>query len=482
MKLSQIDPNDVFTYFEALTKIPRESGSEAEVSNYLVAFAKDLQLEVIQEPCYNVIIKKPATPGYEQGPGVILQGHMDMVCVKEDDLDFDFATQPLPIVVDGDWVRSEGTTLGGDNGVAVAMAMAVLADSSLEHPALTVLITTEEETGMGGVLALNPEHVSGDILINIDSDNEGEALVSCAGGVRNVVSLPLSWIETPELETSAYKLIVKDLKGGHSGADIHKGRGNAIKIMGRLLSELQGLDYYTGEMSGGDQDNAIAKRAEVEIVVPKETESQLAERVLAFEQKVQQEFSQTDALISVCLEKVPLPSRVLSQEIAKKVRQVLQLIPYGPQTMSANILGLVESSTNPGVLNMTQEQIKIHSAVRSSVKSLKEEINQRIQTIAELTGASMELNSDYPEWTYAKTSKIRDLMVEVYQRLTGKELKIEAIHAGLECGFLAEKLGTIDMISMGPNLVDIHTPKEALSISSTERVYEFLCEVLKELK
>jgi len=482
MILEQLNPRDVFTYFEALTKIPRESGNEAEVSDYLVGFAKGLQLEVIQEPCYNVIIKKPATPGYEQAPSVILQGHMDMVCVKEDDLDFDFATQPLPIVVDGDWVRTEGTTLGGDNGIAVAMAMAILADPSLEHPALTVLITTEEETGMNGVLSLNSNHVSGDILINIDSDNEGEALVSCAGGVRNLVSLPLSWMETPETDRVAYELIISGLKGGHSGADIHKGRANAIKLMGRLLGGLEGLDSHIAHINGGDQDNAIAKRAVVQIVVPKDSEAELAREVLVYEQKFKQEFSQTDENIQVHLEKMTLPARVLTRDTTKKVSQILQLIPYGPQTMSADILGLVESSTNPGVLNMNVEQIMIHSAVRSSVKSLKEEINQRIQVLVELVGANMELISDYPEWTYAKNSKIRELMVEVYQRLTGKELKISAIHAGLECGFLAEKLGEIDMISIGPNLVDIHTPKEALSISSTARVYKFLCEVLKAVK
>lgn len=479
MILGQLEPKDVFTYFEALTKIPHESGNEAEISQYLVDFAKEHQLEVIQEPCYNVIIKKPATPGYESAPGVILQGHMDMVCVKEDDLDFDFATQALPIVVDGDWIRTEGTTLGADNGIAVAMSMAILADKTLEHPALTVLITTAEETGMDGVLALNPENVSGEILLNLDSDNEGEALVSCAGGVRNVLTLPLAWTE---VAGASYEIVISGLKGGHSGVEINEGRANANKLMGRLLYELQSLDLSISQLSGGEKDNAISKRAVTNVVISEDNSEALVQKIKAFEELIQKEFSVTDPGIKVSLTKTDKVTKVLTKETAKKAVSILSLIPYGPQTMSANIQGLVESSTNPGVVEMTEEALIFHSAIRSSVKSLKEEINHRIQTLADLTGASMKLISDYPEWTFAEKSKIREIMISVYKDLTGKELKIEAIHAGLECGFLAEKLGDIDMISFGPNMVDIHTPKEALNISSTARTYKFLCEILKTIK
>ena len=482
MALENLNPKDVFTYFEAITKIPHESGKEAAISQYLVDFAKEHQLEVIQEPCMNVIIKKPATPGYENAPAVILQGHMDMVCVKEDDLAFDFNTQPLPIYVDGDWIRTKGTTLGADNGIAVAMAMAILADSTLEHPALTVLVTTEEETGMDGVLALNPENVKGDILLNLDSDNEGEALVSCAGGVRNLISLPLQWTEFSTSEMESYELVISGLKGGHSGAEINERRANANKLTGRLLAELQSLELAVSHVSGGEKDNAISKRAVIQVSVPQHTKEDLENKVKAFELMIQKEFEITDPTIKVNLTSSTTPTKVLTKETVENIMRILQLVPYGPQTMSPNIEGLVESSNNPGVVEMTDELLTVHNAVRSSVKSLKEEINHRIQAICSLTGASMELISNYPEWTFATESKIREIMISVYKNLTGESLKIEAIHAGLECGFLAEKLGNIDMISFGPNMVDIHTPKEALNISSTARTYKFLCEILKEIK
>ena len=482
MALEQLKPADVFSYFEAITKIPHESGNEAAISQFLVDFAKEHQLEVIQEPCNNVIIKKPATPGYENAPTVILQGHMDMVCVKEDDLAFDFNTQALPIYVDGDWIRTKGTTLGADNGIAVAMSMAILADKTLQHPALTVLVTTDEETGMDGVLALNPENVQGEILLNLDSDNEGEALVSCAGGVRNVVTLPLQWTEPTTSEMAAYEIVISGLKGGHSGGEINEGRANSNKLMGRLLSELQTLDMAVSHLSGGEKDNAISKRAELKVLIPQDAVAALESQVKSFEEMVQKEFETSDPAIKVSLTSSTMPTKVLTTETTQKVMSILQLLPYGPQTMSANIEGLVESSNNPGVVEMNEDTLVITNAVRSSVKSLKEEINQRIQVICTLTGAKMDLISDYPEWTYATESKIREIMISVYKNLTGQELKIEAIHAGLECGFLAEKLGDIDMISFGPTMVDIHTPKEALNISSTARTYKFLCEILKGIK
>jgi dipeptidase D len=404
---------------------------------------------------------------------------MDMVCVKEDDLDFDFDTQPLPIYVDGDWIRTKGTTLGADNGIAVAMAMAILADKTLEHPALEALFTVEEETGMDGVLALQPEHINGRILINMDSEVEGEVLVSCAGGVRAVLNMPLSWTETTNSES--YEIVISGLKGGHSGASIHEGRANSNKLMGRLLHHLQainGLAVYA--INGGEKDNAISKRSVLGLTVPQG--ANISELVKGFEAVIKAEFHTSDPNITFSVESKPAVSQVLTPEALANAIRVLQLIPFGPQTMSADIPGLVESSSNPGVVVMTEEELVVNNAVRSSVKSLKEEINQRIQALAQLTGGTVELISDYPEWTYAPESKVRDTMVAVYKRMTGKDLRIEAIHAGLECGFLAEKLGDIDMIAIGPDMRDIHTPKEALNISSTGRTFDFVIEVLKELK
>lgn len=480
--LAQLKPQSVFHYFEKMTKIPRESGNEAAISQYLVDFANEHGLEVIQEPCKNVIIKKPATPGYENAPCVILQGHMDMVCVKEDDLAFDFNTEALPIYVDGDWVRSKGTTLGADNGIAVAMALAILADKDLSHPALTVLVTTEEETGMDGVMALNPENVTGDILINIDSEEEGVALASCAGGVRNSLKLPIQWESFSGKEVQTFEIVISGLKGGHSGIEINKGRANANKLMGRCLHYIAEFDAAVSHISGGEKMNAISKRSRVIITLPTSKVEALKEKIREFEVMIRAEFETADSEIQVHVTPAQTPENVFTKETLSKLTQILQLIPYGPQTMSANVAGLVESSSNIGVVEMSETEIEFNSAVRSSVGSLKREINHRIQAIADLTGATMELIADYPEWEFETESKIRDIMIDVYKQLTGQELEISAIHAGLECGFLSQKLGKIDMISIGPDITGAHTPKESLGISSTERVYHFLCEVLKEIK
>ena len=479
--LEELKPTDVFRYFEALTQIPRESGNEQAVSDYLVAFATEHQLEVIQEPCLNVIIKKPATKGYEQAPGVILQGHMDMVCVKEDQLDFDFQSQPIPIKVEGDYIKTEGTTLGADNGIAVAMAMAILTDQTLEHPALTVLVTTEEETGMDGVMALEPAHVEGQILINLDSEEEGVALVSCAGGVRNQLTLPLVWQEA--VHDIFVDVVISGLNGGHSGVEIDKNRANAIKLLGRLLVDLnKTLNVKVAHVSGGEKMNAISKRAVVTLNVASEQVDTLKERVVELEAIFKNEFSLAEPTLAVTVIEAEKTTHVLDDATTKALVSLLTLVPFGPQTMSEGMRGLVESSINPGVLTLTDDVITLNCATRSSVASLKEEINTRLEVMASLVGATHELIADYPEWQYVDVSPIRDLMQAVYLKTTGKELKISAIHAGLECGFISEKLGTIDMISIGPDMQHVHTPKEMLSISSTARVYEFLCHVLKEIK
>lgn len=465
-----------------MTKIPRESGNEAAISEYLVNFAKEHNLDYVQEPCKNVIITKPATPGYEDAPRVILQGHMDMVCVKDDELDFNFETDALPIYVDGDWLRTKGTTLGADNGIAVAMSLAILADETLEHPALTVLVTTEEETGMDGVMALDPANVPGDILINIDSEEEGVALASCAGGVRNSLKLPIEWTEVDAAGLTSYEIVISGLKGGHSGIEINKCRANANKLMGRLLHYIQDLNVSVSSIAGGEKMNAISKRAILNITLAQEQSEVLESKVKDFEIMVRAEFETADPGISVVTTKKDTVTKVFTKETAQNLMYILQLIPYGPQTMSANIPGLVESSSNIGVVEMDENEIEFNSAIRSSVSSLKREINHRIQAIANLTGATMELIADYPEWEFETESKVREIMKDVYQEMFGKELEVSAIHAGLECGFLSQKLGKIDMISIGPDITGAHTPKESLSIPSTERVYNFLCDVLKAIK
>lgn len=477
--LKGIQPEKVMCFFEKLTQIPRGSGNEKEVSDYLVGFAKERNLKVRQDSALNVVIEKEATKGYENAKVVILQGHMDIVCAKEDDIDFNFETDGINIYVDGDMIRTKGTTLGADNGIAVAMSMAILDSKEIPHPKIIALITTNEETGMDGVLALEKNSIKGDILINIDSEEEGTLLASCAGGVRSVVTLPIEYIENDFGYN--YNISVKGLLGGHSGMEIDKKRASAIKLMGRILDNLNDeIDFGISEINGGEKMNAIAKRCNVLIGLNNKEQFEKIIKIISMDIKNELRTSEEFFLIEYKLDEAS--KKIIRNYNKDKLISLIRLIPQGIQTMSADIEGLVESSSNIGVIKTTEEEIYLSSAVRSSVKSLKHEITNRIDHLAELTNATQELVASYPEWQFKKDSNIRNLMKDIYKDMYNKELKVDAIHAGLECGFLKEKLGDIDMVSMGPNMYDVHTPNEHVSISSVKNVYEFLLEVLKNIK
>ncbi len=481
--LSGLKPEAVFRHFEALSQIPRESGNEKAISDFLVSFANENGLEVIQEPCLNVIIKKAGTSGYEALPRVVLQGHMDMVCVKEEGFDFDFEKDSIPLKIDGDFIRTEGTSLGADNGIAVAMAMAILESDDMAHPPLEVLVTVAEETGMDGVLNLNPENLSGDILINLDSEEEGVFLTSCAGGVRNRVSKDVTWT-APKADRKPYVLKVDGLVGGHSGIEINKGRANAIKLLIEVVeSTVKDFGAQVGSLAGGEKMNAIPKRAEALLWVGENEVPDLMTQVKTQLEAFKAQYKEAEPTMAITLSAGIEPGRdaVLSSESTRALIELVKGIPTGVQSMCADIEGLVESSNNIGVLTLEGNTLTIDSAVRSSVKALKEGINQKIQAVCDENGAAMELIADYPAWPYSPVSPIRDLMQNIYEEKFGKPVEVSAIHAGLECGFLKEKVGEMDMISLGPNMWDVHTPQEHLSISSTERVYTFLCDVLKNI-
>ena len=478
--LKGLEPESVFRNFEALTQIPRESGNEAEVAAFLEQFAQNLGLEVIREPLNNIIIKKPATPGHEKSPTVILQGHTDMVCVKLDTLDFDFNTESIPLVVDGDWIKTEGTTLGADNGIAVAMAMSILESKTVEHPNLVALFTTSEETGMDGVMSLNPENVSGEILINLDSEEEGTLLASCAGGVNNLTELEMKLVDNAYSE--AYQLTISGLAGGHSGIEIGKNRANAIKLMGRTLSIFKAhFPFALFEISGGEKMNAIAKKCTMKFAVHAEDRYMMEDLVASIESTFKREYEVADAGIQLQVAAIESPKMVFAVESTDTLEKLLRLTPFGVYTMSAGMPGLVESSNNLGVLEQNGHTIKLTNAIRSSVQSKKQELNEAMALISDAVGGANSLVADYPEWPFKVASPIRELMKTTFNDLYGKELKVDAIHAGLECGFLKEKVGDIDMVSLGPNMHDVHTPFERLSISSTARTYQFLCEVLRRL-
>lgn len=481
--LENIKPAEVFKYFEELSQIPRGSANERGVSNYLVAFAEEHNLEVIQDSALNVIIKKKATPGYENRPAVVIQGHMDMVCEKNGDTQHDFEKDPLKLRIVDDMVYATGTTLGADNGIAVAMGMAILASKEIEHPAMELLVTTEEETGMGGAEALDPKDVDGRILINIDSEEEGTLLVSCAGGLTAKATIPTVWEESDK-NLVACSIKVRGLKGGHSGMEINKGRANSNKLMGRILVDLaSSVDFRLSEVNGGSKHNAIPREIDAVILVKAEDKASVEAKVTELEKVFKNEFRTPDP--DLRLEFVVLttaPAKVLSKDCATSLVNYLYLVQDGINSMSMDIQGLVESSLNLGVVRTEEDKIEFISAIRSSVKSLKNELFMRVSTVAKLVGATVSTESNYPEWSYNPDSKIRNVFVEIYEKMNGNKPKIDAIHAGLECGLLGEKFGNMDMISFGPNLYDVHTPDEHMSISSVQRMWDYLVEVLKNVK
>ncbi len=471
----------VFKYFEEISNIPRGSKNEKEISDFLEDFGRKLKLEVIQDEALNIIIKKPATKGYENAPTVILQGHMDMVCEKNKGTEHDFTKDPIKLVVKGDDIYATGTTLGADNGIAVAYAMAILADDTVEHPALEVLLTSDEETGMTGAMNISKEHINGKILLNLDSEEEGYFLVSCAGGIRTTSYVD---IERETLkEEKLFDIVVKGLKGGHSGSEIDKGRGNANKILGRALKQVSDeIDLKLVSITGGAKDNAIPREAEAIVAINVNDKVKMEEKLAKLNETLKVELASTDADVVIIVKESESDAKeMFTKECSKKTINLLYVYPNGINTMSGNIKDLVESSSNVGVVCMNNNAVEYHSAVRSSVTSLKEDLVEKIKTITEGLGGRFSSGEPYPAWEFNPESKIRELCKEVYKDMYNEDAIVYALHAGVECGLFEEKLGKLDMISFGPNIRDAHTPEEHVSISSTERVYEYLLELLKRI-
>ncbi|HSN58784.1 MAG TPA: beta-Ala-His dipeptidase, partial [Clostridiaceae bacterium] len=407
-----------------------------------------------------------------------------MVCEKNIGTKHDFGKDPIAFIVEGDILRADGTTLGADNGIAVAFGLAVLASTDIPHPPLELLVTTGEETGMGGAQALDPKNLDGRTLINIDSEEEGKLLVSCSGGVRERIKLPIAW-ETADKSLINCAVTIRGLLGGHSGMEINKERGNSNKMMGRFLMDLRAVvDFKMNSITGGSKNNAIPRDADAIILFREEDKAAVVEKVSQWNEIFKNELNGIDPDINLSAEILDKKAeRVFSDDTAKRALQVLVMIPNGVKNMSMAIPGLVQSSTNIGVVTTNEENVEFDSAVRSSVKTLKKAICDETIVLSEMVGASIEFESDYPEWQYNKDSKIRTLFQKVYNDMFGKMPEISAIHAGLECGLFSDKFnGDIDLISFGRNLYDVHTPKEHLSISSVERMWDYLKAVLKEIK
>lgn len=475
--VKQIEPKKVFNWFYELNQIPRCSGEEKAVSDFLVNFAKERNLEVYQDELFNVIIKKPGSKGYEDLDPVIIQGHMDMVCVKGKDSNHDFSKDPIEMIVEDDFLRANNTTLGADDGIAVAYSLAILDSDDLKHPPLEILITTNEETGMDGVHALKNDHLEGKTLLNIDAEEEGIFLVSCAGGATKFSRFD---IKREDLKGDGLEIKISGLKGGHSGMEIIKQRGNGIKLMGRILDECRrNSDIRLAKFSGGTKHNAIPNDATASFIT--NDKENLKEIIEKFVEKLKEEYRVEEPGLTVDVNEKKIDNPY-TKELSENLIDHIIMCPDGVQYMSKDIDGLVQTSLNNAIIQEKGDVIEITTSVRSASSSSMREILNVLEIVAKRSGANTEESGNYPAWQYNEESEVRDKALKVYKDLFNEEAEVSAIHAGLECGLLKEILPDTDMISFGPNLFDVHTEKEHISISSAKRVWEFLVALLENLK
>lgn len=476
--LEGLEPRPVFHFFEEICKIPHGSGNEAALSDYLKCFAKERGLDCIQDEWKNIIITKEAAPGYEAEETLILQGHMDMVAVKAPDCDIDMKKEPLRLVVNGDLISAEGTSLGGDDGIAVAYILALLDAKEIPHPRLEAVLTVGEEVGMDGAREIELSMLKGRRMLNLDNEEEGVLLTSCAGGLRADCKLPAAW---EKRSGCVLHIRIEGLQGGHSGAEIIKEGGNSNCLMGRVLDALlQETSASLVSLEGGLADNAIPRQTDACVMISVEEKEKSIALIRDMEEKLQRELAVKDSGVRVeVTEEGNRTADCLQEESMQKAVFYLLSMPNGIQAMSADVEGLVETSLNLGMLRLSKECLRLTYAVRSSLESGKEAVCRKLSAISALAGATIEMRGDYPGWAYRQNSPLRDKMIRIYEKMYGKEPRVEAIHAGLECGLFSGKLPGLDCISYGPDMKGIHTTEEVLSISSVKRVWEYLLEVLR---
>ncbi|MDO4519887.1 MAG: aminoacyl-histidine dipeptidase [Eubacteriales bacterium] len=479
--LEGYEPQKVLYYFEEISKIPHGSGNRQPISDYLVEFAKNHGLKYVQDESLNVVIYKDGTKGYENAPTVILQGHMDMVCEKRQDVEHDFTKNPLNLGVENGYITANGTTLGGDDGIAVAYALALLDSTDLSHPPIEAVITVDEEIGLLGANDLDCSILKGRRFINLDSEAEGNLWISCAGGVSGISEIPMNRIEA---EGTAVEIKITGLVGGHSGAEIDKIRANANILMGRYLHGLKAeTEFYIVSLSGGQKENAITREAAAELLVGEDSVEEIIKYSEKLQAQLRNEYAGTDPDITILVEKKDnTTTNVLHPISAEKVIFYLMNIPYAIQKMSGTIENLVETSTNPGIVALKESTFYVASGIRSSIESARDALSDKVQYLTEFLGGTYTIEGAYPAWEYREESPLRDKMVEVYEKMYGTSINVVAIHAGLECGLFFKKMEGLDCVSIGPNMKDIHTSEEVLEIASVERVWNYLVKVLEELK
>lgn len=488
MSVENLEPKECFKWFAEISRIPRGSHHEKQASDWLTKFAHDRGLTVKQDKALNVLIKKPGQHGLEKAPAVILQGHMDIVWVKEDGYDFDFTKEGIKIVVDGDAVRADRTTLGADNGIALSFILALLDSKDIPHPPLEAVITTEEEVGMGGAEAFDIKDISASCYINIDSEDEGIFCVSCAGGRRSRIELPLEKTAVPDPTYAFYTLSVGGLMGGHSGMDIHRQRGNSNRILGRVLEALaEKFDIYLVSLTGGSASNVIPADSKA-VIATNAAAADLDAELARWTAIMKNELKASDgAGLKIGLAGAEQSASVLTKDVLKRALFIMLLIPDGVVSMDLNMTeqSLVESSNNFALMETTDTDIAFSCASRSSVGSKKAFIYDQIRLVAEAAGAKITYSGDYPAWEYQPESKIRDLFAKTYKDLFGKDAVVEGIHAGLECGLFSEKFKAaghpMEFIAFGPTIKGAHSTKETVSRSSVENMWKLLKEVLKRV-
>ena len=486
MKVSELQPREVFEVFDQITRVPRPSKHEEKIGQWLMSFAEMHHLEHQMDAAGNVIMRKAATAGYEDKPCVILQAHMDMVCEKNGDVEHDFFHDPIDTYVEDDFVKAHGTTLGGDDGIGIAMALAVMTSETLKHPALECLFTVDEETGLTGANKLKDGCLQGRQLINLDSEDDGQIFIGCAGGIDTLAKMHYTPQTVDGAGLFAVHVRVSGLMGGHSGDDINKGRGNANKILVRFLyMVMQQTDMLLATIQGGNLRNAIAREAEAVICVPMLYKEQLRVLFNIYTNDIQSEIGDVEKDLQLSLQSTDMPENCIPQVQSRRLIQALYACPHGMMAMSKTMPGLVETSTNLASVKMKEDEkgafVEVNTSQRSSVESKKHDLKQMVECALSLACDEVTHGDGYPGWNPNPKSPLLDVTHKTYTDLFKEEPQILAIHAGLECGLFLEKYPYLDMVSIGPQMYGVHSPQERLSISSTARCYAWLCRVLEML-
>lgn len=479
MNKSELQPKVLFDFFEEVCQVPRPSNKEEKIRAYLRDFAAKHNLAMKEDEAGNILIKKPATPGMENLKTVILQSHMDMVCEKNKETVHNFETDPIRTYIDGEWMKAEGTTLGADNGIGVATELAILASDDIKHGPVECLFTVDEETGLTGAFALQPGFMEGDILLNLDSEDEGELFIGCAGGVNSDIQFTHGYTEVPA-GYHRLSISVKGLTGGHSGDDINKKRANANKLLARFLYIcMQKYDMYLCEIDGGNLHNAIPREAHAVIAVPEADKENVRVDFNVFASDVENEYSVTEPNVKFVMETAYCDCKAIDRDTTARLVRALQGAWHGVFAMSQDIDNFVETSTNLASIKMIEgDRIKIVTSQRSSILSARTNVANTVKAVFELAGAEVVVADGYPGWKPNPDSEILHVAVESYKRLFGEEPKVKAIHAGLECGLFMEKYPNLDMVSFGPTLRGVHSPDERMHIPAVEKYWRHLLDIL----